>query len=224
MRDADIRHVLRKRLDDKYGGDAGTIIVEELGLCSGSVRADMAVVNGSLKGYEIKSERDTLDRLLAQAEVYNRVFDTVTIVVAGRHLKAAEALVPPWWGIDLATALGDSNVRIDTIRSESANPEIDPSALVQLLWRDEALALLTSRAAPLPRKKSRQNVWSCLVANLTLTELRAGVRASLKSRTRWRVAGEQMPDGERSQLSARSSDSLCPLVLPRSRRYTYRPN
>ena len=184
----------------------------------------MAVVNGSLKGYEIKSDRDKLHRLLAQAEIYSRVFDTVTIVVAGRHLKAAQALVPEWWGIDLATAQGNSNVRIDTVRDESANPEIDPSALVQLLWRDEALALLTSRAVPLPRKKSRQNVWNCLVANLALTELRAGVRRFLKSRTRWRVAGEQMPDGERSRLSAMSSDFLRPLVLPRSRRYTYRPS
>ncbi len=224
MRDADVRHVLRRRLDEKYGGDASTIIVEELGLCSGSVRADMAVVNGNLKGYEIKSERDTLDRLLAQAEVYNRVFDTVTIVVADRHLKTAEALVPAWWGIDVATAIGDGHVRIDDLRDGFANPSIDPSAVVQLLWRDEALALLASKAIPLPRKKSRQNVWNCLAENLPLTELRAGVRASLKSRTRWRVAEEQTPDGERSQLSARSSDSLCPLVLPRSRRYTYRPS
>jgi hypothetical protein len=223
MRDADVRLVLRRRLDLKYG-EASTIIVEELGLCSGSIRADMAVVNGSLKGYEIKSERDKLDRLLAQAEIYNRVFDTVTIVVANRHLKAAEAFIPAWWGIDLATALGNIDVAIDTVRDESSNPAIDPSALVQLLWRDEALNLLTSRAIRLPRKKSRQNVWDCLVANLSLTELRTEVRAALKSRTRWRVAGEQTPDGERSRLSATSSDSLCPLVLPRSRRYTYRPN
>ncbi len=224
MRDADVRHVLRRSLHAKYGGDASTIIVEELGLCSGCVRADMAVVNGSLKGYEIKSERDTLDRLLAQAEVYNRVFDTVTIVVADRHLKTAEALVPAWWGIDVATALGDGNVGIHALRGEFENPGIDPSAVVQLLWRDEALALLALKAIPLPRKRSRQNVWNCLAANLSLTELRTGVRASLKSRTRWRAAGEQIPDGERSRLSARSSDSLCPLVLPRSRRYTYRPN
>ena len=39
MRDADVRDVLRRKLDTKYGRDAGTIIVEELGLCSGSVRA-----------------------------------------------------------------------------------------------------------------------------------------------------------------------------------------
>lgn len=224
MRDADVRHVLRKWLDAKYGDEASTVIVEELGLCSGSGRADIAVVNGSLKGYEIKSERDKLDRLLAQAEMYGRVFDTVTIVVADRHLKAAEALIPAWWGIDLVTALEDSQLRIDPFRDESANPRIDPSALVQLLWRDEALGLLASKSIPAPRKKSRKNVWDCLVANLSLTELSTGVRTSLKSRTRWRVAGQQMPNGERSRLSARSSDSLCPLVLPRSRRYTYRPN
>src|SRR5438270_1085296 len=142
MRDADVRHVLRRLLRTTYGSDANTLIVEELGLCSGSVRADMAVVNGSLKGYEIKSERDKLDRLLAQAEIYSRVFDTVTVVVADRHFKAAEALVPSWWGIDLASPLGNSDVTIEPVRDECANPDLDPSALVQLLWRNEALALL----------------------------------------------------------------------------------
>ena len=38
----------------------GKIDVEELGVCRGRVRVDVAVVNGTLHGYEIKSDRDSL--------------------------------------------------------------------------------------------------------------------------------------------------------------------
>jgi pseudouridine-5'-phosphate glycosidase len=102
MRDGEVRQVLRERLNAIYGAEPTTIIVEELGLRCGAVRADLAVVNGRLKGYEIKSERDTLTRLARQCEVYSKVFDTVTIVVAERHLHGAVDVVPEWWGIDIA--------------------------------------------------------------------------------------------------------------------------
>jgi hypothetical protein len=60
----------------KYG--TAIIIIDELGLCRGTVRVDIAVVNGVLKGYEIKGDQDTLRRLASQAATYNRIFDTMT--------------------------------------------------------------------------------------------------------------------------------------------------
>ena len=45
MRDADVRRVLLDRLNALYGTDPTTIVVKELGLQRGSVRADVAVVN-----------------------------------------------------------------------------------------------------------------------------------------------------------------------------------
>ena len=81
--------------------ETDTIIVEELGLCRGSVRADIAVINGLMKGFEIKSDRDTLQRLLTQAMVYSRVFDTATLVTAERHVAGAMLALPPWWGIEV---------------------------------------------------------------------------------------------------------------------------
>ena len=89
MRDADVRRILRDRLQATQVVSDDARLVEELGLCKGSVRADIAVVNGILKGYEIKSEKDTIARLKTQASVYSQVFDTVTLVVAERHLKKA---------------------------------------------------------------------------------------------------------------------------------------
>ena len=72
MRDIDIRR--RLRADERlHPWDSNTRIVEELGLCQGVARVDLAVVNGTIHGYEIKSERDTLTRLSGQAEIYNHI-------------------------------------------------------------------------------------------------------------------------------------------------------
>jgi hypothetical protein len=99
MRDIDIRRALRLEMLRLHGDESDTRIVEELGLCQGIARVDLAVVNGSVHGYEIKSEHDTLARLPSQTDVYNRALDFVTIVTAPAHAEKIGDIVPPWWGV-----------------------------------------------------------------------------------------------------------------------------
>jgi hypothetical protein len=223
MHDADVRKVLKAQLNICYG--EGAQIVEEMGLCHGAVRADLAVVTGSLKGYEIKSERDSLARLPNQAKAYNKVFDTVTIVVADQHLATVSCMIPAWWGIEVATSNKTSLIQISTIRKEDENPSVDPMALVELLWRDEVLALLGQLY---PAKnltyEPRRVLWQILVSAASLSELKKVVRDCLKSRKRWRAAVEQMQGDERSQLCATSLNYLRPRVHAHNRRCTYRPS
>ena len=225
MRDADVRLVLKQHLVTMFEVEANTIVIEELGLCRGSVRADIVVINGSLRGYEIKSDRDTLTRLANQAEAYCRVFDTVTIVVAERHLKRAAQIVPGWWGIDLVVADTLSALHLCRVRPECHNTEVDPSALVQLLWHDEALALL-NRISPSEHfaDQPRRFLWQALAAAVTVCELKDLVRECLKSRKRWRVPEEQTQGDVRFQPCAKSSGSMYRRVHLRSRRYIYRPS
>ena len=60
MKDIDIREELRNTTPSQFKYDSTTKIVEELGLSEGAFKIDIAVINGSLIGYEIKSEEDTL--------------------------------------------------------------------------------------------------------------------------------------------------------------------
>ena len=224
MRDADIRRVLRQQLENSFKADDATMIIEELGLCRGIVRVDIAVVNGVLKGYEIKSDQDTLSRLAAQAETYNRVFETMTVVVAERHLRAAEMLIPGWWAIQVATTRHSSSpLIIEHVRAESTNPCVDAGSLVQLLWRDEVLEVLGQITGSKPLKsKPRRVLWGTLASAVPLPELKAIVCKYLRSRSRWRFDEQRTPDGETSQPCAMLSDSPYRHVLPRSRRYTDR--
>ncbi len=214
-----------QRLQKQYGRDPSTLIVEELGLCRGTVRVDLAVVNGSLKGYEIKSDRDTLVRLGNQAATYSKIFDTVTIVVAQRHLRQAESIVPKWWGIDVAEYSDEAHLLLTTIRTETANSRVDAQCLVELLWRNEVLALLAQlNCLKSLKSKPRRVLWDALATSVPLPELKKMVRASLKSRSGWRADVQRMQDGEKFPPVAMSSGCLFQHVLPRSRRYTHRPS
>src|SRR6266478_524890 len=81
LNDDSIRSALRSRLQNQHAGQSDTAFLEELGLCGGRVRVDIAVVNGLLCGYEIKSDRDTLRRLSTQIDVYGKVLDRAILVV-----------------------------------------------------------------------------------------------------------------------------------------------
>ena len=182
IRDAEVRPALRRYLQrDKLAGP-GTLVIEELGLCQGQVRIDLLTVSGVLHGYEIKSNRDRLTRLASQAATYGRVLDRVTLVVGQQHLEAALQLVPEWWGVLLVRASVEG-ISIDPIRAATKNPDQDPRALVELLWRDEALELLTHHnAAAGVRSKPRPAVWDRVCEVLDVTEIRSAVRFRLKTR------------------------------------------
>jgi hypothetical protein len=204
MRDLDIRRALRRHLTTAFGDDPSALILDELGVCRGMVRVDMAVVNGELKGFEIKSDRDTLGRLAAQASIYSRVFDTLSIVVGSRYLQKAEAIIPGWWGIWAVGNLENERAAFRCVRAESQNDDIDPYSLVQLLWREETLFLLEEHdlGAGL-RSKPRRYLWDALARSLTIDDLRDSVRAQLKARQGWRSGESRRQDGGRSLPSAR---------------------
>lgn len=80
LRDLDIRRALRALLAEGHAGEPGARVVDELGIRQGSARVDLAVINGSINGFEIKSDADRLDRLGRQRDAYGTVLDTVTLV------------------------------------------------------------------------------------------------------------------------------------------------
>jgi hypothetical protein len=191
VRDADVRAALKAQLLDEHAAElADTLVLDELGLC-GEARVDVALVNGSLSGYELKSARDTLERLPNQARVYGQVVDYAYLVVADRHLRKARAMLPRWWGLIVASDT-DSGVRLDPRRESTRNPRVQPGSLVQLLWRDEALAIAARLGIDAGiRSKPREVIWMRLSAMLELDDLRREVRTALRGRRGWRESPAQ---------------------------------
>ncbi|SKK31624.1 sce7726 family protein [Mycobacteroides abscessus] len=189
MKDKDVRDVLVSELRDDHGQGLGSaLIVEELGLRGGMVRVDVAVVDDdALSGFEIKSAADTLRRFPRQIEVYSKVLDYASAVVADTHLEHVQAVLPPWWGCQVVYTDAGGGLRFDEICPAAPNPGLDPYSLATLLWRDEVVDALQARDA-LTGVVSKPNrvLWGRLVEVLDVDELRALVRDRLRARTRWR--------------------------------------
>lgn len=186
MRDRDIRQALHRTLHLEHVGDDQTLIVDELGISQGAVRADIAVINGCLTAFEIKSDRDTLDRLPHQAAAYGRVFDYITLVVGKKHALGISKQIPRCWGV-VVVSEEDGCLRLDTRKPARQNNKTDPVAVAELLWRDEALALLSERGLDRGlRSKPRRHLWTALADNLPAAELAECVRHALRTRADWR--------------------------------------
>jgi hypothetical protein len=164
-----------------------TLVLDELGLMHGTCRADIAVVNGQLIGYEIKSDMDSLLRLRSQVAAYNAVFDSINIIVGLRHRPSVMRRVPKYWGIILSKKGKRGAVHFEICRKSRPNPSIDPISVAQLLWRSEAIELLQSIGAPKKLLKSpRAKLYHYLSRHMPLEKLKRNVRGCLRSRATWR--------------------------------------
>lgn len=177
--DPDVRALLREYLENIHAG-TGTVLLEELGLCQGDVRVDVAAVNGELSGFEIKSPSDTLARWPNQCRIYSKVVDRAWLVAPMKKLAAAD--VPAWWG-QIAIFELDDRLALRVVKDAGLNSTLDPLSLAKLLWRDEALEVLVNAGcARGVMTKSRKHVWKKLIQSVEIDDLRAAVRAALKRR------------------------------------------
>lgn len=176
---------MRRWLTAAHEGDANTIIVEEMGIWAGTVRIDVAVINGELHGVELKSARDTLVRLPEQQKLFSEVFDRVTLVVARNHILKALPKIPEWWGVVEAQTTSSGNVELVKYRTAALNPAIVPVQIARLLWRDEAIDVLTRYGLERGfRSKPAEVLFQRLASSLTIDQLRDEVRETLKRRRR----------------------------------------
>ena len=176
-----LRKYLRLRLEVQHCHSPETVLIDELGIRQGSARVDVAVVNGQLHGYEIKSDRDSLRRLSSQADLYNQVFDRLTLVCADRHVSQALRIIPSWWEV-IKVVPTDDCPTFTVVRRGHKNPHKDVRALVELLWRQEAVALLRERHALRGlRGKPRASLWNRVCELFTIDEVSVAVRTHLKA-------------------------------------------
>lgn len=187
MRDGEVRAAALSRLFAHALTCPNTLVVEELGLAHGASRVDIAVINGHIRGVEIKAEADTLARLPAQAAAYGAVVDRATLIVAERHLASSLELVGSWWGILVAERAANGAVTFRRVRAERANPHVDPAAQASLLWRPEAIAILSELGCESSVLKApRAALYAELARRLPRHRLATEVRRRLKARTAWR--------------------------------------
>lgn len=179
--DAELRALARPWLEAQGQGR----VLDEVGLEHGQVRVDLLLLGPeALHGLEVKSERDTLKRLPAQVHAYSEALDLCTLAVAEHHLAEAQALLPVWWGVLVATRR--RGLHLLSIREPRPNPAPSPVACARLLWRQEVLAELRRAGVRGTIRGAGEHLRHRLAAMVPVAELRARVRAALMDRKGWR--------------------------------------
>jgi hypothetical protein len=187
VRDIDVRKALKREVLKQHEHDTDTLVLHELGLRHGAARVDVAVVNGSLHGYEIKSDSDTLDRLPLQIATYGLVLDKATLVVGERHAEKAIALLPTWWGIKIATEGPRGGISLHEPKRGRMNPSVDPIAVAELLWSNEVRDILRELGfVEKDLRKPRAYLYRELASLMDVNDLRDVTRSVLKRRANWR--------------------------------------
>jgi hypothetical protein len=187
MNDAEIRQNFHRKILRRQHRRNDTLVIDELGLNHGRCRADIAVVNGHLVGYEIKSNSDSLRRLREQVKAYNSVFDRVFIVAGDRHIGKIQNSVPEFWGVIMSSKGPKGAVNFNIIRRAKVNRSIDPVSMARLLWRNEAVEILQQRRlTSRTLRQPRAVLYKHLAELLNICELRKTVRKYLQKRRNWR--------------------------------------
>ncbi len=113
-------------------------------------KADTIILNGTSTVYEVKSERDKLDRLQNQIAAYRKAFAKVNVITGGNHLKEVLDSVPEDVGVLLLT----DRYQIKTVREAADAPERVVPVVVfdalQLRESSQLLELLGMKAPKVP--------------------------------------------------------------------------
>lgn len=186
-KDNEIRKALHSKRLKKLSLHPNTIVVDELGLAHARSRVDIAVINGCIHGYEIKSALDSLDRLDSQLEIYQQTLQKLTFVISPKHLEAVTERVPVWSGLIVACKGPRLGVDFKVLRRPALNPNADPIMMAHLLWRTEAVQLLLELGfAERSLRGSRVELYELICANLTTKQIIASIRQCMVKRQVWR--------------------------------------
>jgi len=187
MKDPCIRALLRETKLKHYFEDSDSKIVEELSLPVAKARIDIAVINGSLHGYEIKSASDTLKRLPSQIEGYTKVFDYLSIVTEGKYGTKIMELTPEWIGVLLCQEK-DGIKTISELRTPKKNNDRESVYIAKLLWREELMECLEMHKIKFRKKDRNWLLCQALSQNLDTDLISSIVREKLKRRISWKEA------------------------------------
>lgn len=113
----------------------------------GGNKADLVMLNGTSNAFEIKSERDRLDRLCTQVSSYSEVFAEVTVLCAEKHLRAVQDTVPDFVGVSVLT----ERFQISKVRKGVNDPERTNSvSIFNSITKKEAAEVLKRLGVAVP--------------------------------------------------------------------------
>lgn len=186
MTEAEIRIDIKAQLSTLLRGLSEAVVVEEMGICAGKARADIAIISDVLIGIEIKGPQDTLTRLPGQVTYYSKCFDKAVLVVDELHASNALELIPAWWGV-VVSSTESGNKSYQLMRQPDINVDVDLDSVLSLLWRPELEELFGQiLKQPPSQRASKQRMREQLIEGTAPQMLKSAGLELLRHRRDWR--------------------------------------
>jgi hypothetical protein len=182
-----IRSFVKARLPRLVQSLSQAFVVEEMEVCSGRARIDLAVIGDRLIGIEIKGPQDSVLRLPDQAKAYSECFDYVVLLVHESLAAKARPLVPDWWGV-IAVRQVEGRIRYCFERQPATNPGLNLERVLSLLWREEISTLLADLLGTTAKPKAtKKSIRAELLAQVEPLVLHHASLRMLRERAGWRA-------------------------------------
>jgi len=179
LREQDVKIALIDWLYKK-GMLSDATIINEMVVANWSRRADLAIANGSLQAFEIKSDFDSLKRLDGQLKIFNSSFEKVTIVCAPKFTCEVSKRVSSDVGVVEFQSI-DSGVRFKVIQKGRICSRLNKFVYLGFLLKSEIKDLLNQYEIAFSNELHRDYL-EFLASKLALNKIREFVITSIKNR------------------------------------------
>ena len=181
-----IRDFVKLRIPRLIKSSSRALLVEEMEICSGHARVDLAVIGDHFIGIELKGPKDDVTRLPRQVKAYSQCFDRVVLVVHESLAQKARPLIPDWWGLVVSLQKGNQ-LTYEFERLPKPNPDLDLDVLLSLLWREEMDSLLADLLGNMPKPRAtKKTIRAELLSQVAPPVMHRAILKKLRDRTNWR--------------------------------------
>lgn len=178
-REQDIKVALIDWLYNKGLLDDATII-NEMVVANWSRRADLAVANGHLQAFEIKSDFDTLKRLDGQLEIFTSRFEKVTVVCSKKFTYEVSKKVKSEVGI-IEFQKKDGCIKFKVIQRGRISSISNKKVLIGFLLKKEVFELLKCNNIKFSADFSKKVIEE-IALNISYSKIRDFVISCIKAR------------------------------------------
>lgn len=157
-----------------------TLILNELKI--GASKADLAMLNGAVRVFEIKTELDDFTKLSKQLNDYQKFADEVSIVT---NEKNAEKLKVQYTDTNIGIIVLGTKNKLQTIKEAVSNTSLfDFDTIFKILRKQEYLDLVADNFGFIPHVPNTQIFKACyeLLASKNIAEFQKQVLNKLKER------------------------------------------
>lgn len=161
---------IRRALLRELSKDEELEIYQEFVLPSSKARADIVTVGEIFTGYEIKSDKDSLQRLSTQIPEYDVYLEKNYIVVGEKYSSKIKNYIPEYWGIIVVSGsevedLENNQLKIKTIRKAKKNPLWDFNEFLFFLPAND-IKMIAKETSRFQKKFKRTEIQSMIKQNL----------------------------------------------------------